>query len=170
MLSGIHVEDVAAGITLAAEQGRIGESYLLAGDPITLREILQLWGMAPGSFRVRFYLPRWLASLLFAPLEPSQRLVGLPAFVSRETVSASVPLAFSSAKAQHELGWSYRPAQTIWHETINEEIRLLAIRQKRDLVSRLKPLAVVETTNGNTDRNRARNEVVSRGNAASTQK
>ncbi len=81
---------------------------------------------------------------MFAPLEPLRRLVGLPAFISGETVAASsVSLNFSSAKAQRELGWTYRPAKEMWLGIIDQELKLLASRQKRDLVSRLKP---VETT------------------------
>jgi hypothetical protein len=78
---------------------------------------------------------------MFAPLEPLQRLAGLPAAVSRETASAaSISMVYSSAKAQRELGWSYRPAKEMWLETIDQEIELLAERKKRDLVSRLKPV------------------------------
>jgi hypothetical protein len=89
---------------------------------------------------VRFYIPTWLAWTLFSLLEPVLRLVGLPAFISRETVTASMDLNYSSAKAQRELGWTYRPAKEMWLGIIDEEVALLAGRQKRDLVSRLKPL------------------------------
>jgi dihydroflavonol-4-reductase len=129
---------------LAAEKGRIGETYLLAGDPMSLREVFEIWMTKPGGFKVRFYVPRWLAWVMFAPLEPLQRLVGLPAFISGETVEASsVSLNFSSAKAQRELGWTYRPAKEMWPDIVDQELELLAKREKRDLVSRLKP---VETT------------------------
>ncbi|OGO47516.1 MAG: hypothetical protein A2W37_12205 [Chloroflexi bacterium RBG_16_63_12] len=144
MISPVHVNDVGEGITLAAEKGRSGETYLLAGDPMSLREVFEIWMTKPGGFKVRFYIPRWLAWVMFAPLEPVQRLVGLPAFISGESVEASsVSLNFSSAKAQRELGWTYRPAKEMWLGIIDQEFKLLASRQKRDLVSRLKP---VETT------------------------
>jgi dihydroflavonol-4-reductase len=144
MISPVHVNDVGEGITLAAEKGRSGETYLLAGDPMSLREVFEIWMTKPGGFKVRFYVPRWLAWVMFAPLEPLQRLVGLPAFISGETVEASsVSLNFSSAKAQRELGWTYRPAKEMWPDIVAQELELLAKREKRDLVSRLKP---VETT------------------------
>ena len=82
---------------------------------------------------------------MFAPLEPVQRLAGLPAFISRETVVAtSISYNFSSLKAQRELGWIYRPVKTMWLDIIGEELNLLASRQKRDLVSRLKPVETLE--------------------------
>jgi dihydroflavonol-4-reductase len=140
MNSGVHVNDVGAGIALAAEKGRTGETYLLAGDPISLREVFEIWMTKPGGLKIRFYIPNWLAALMFAPLEPLQRLVGLPAFISRELVSATMSLNFSSAKAQRELGWTYRPTQEMWLDIIDRELELLAGRRKRDLVSRLKPV------------------------------
>jgi dihydroflavonol-4-reductase len=144
MNSAVYVNDVGEGIALAAEKGRLGETYILSGDPMSLREVLEIWMTNPGGLKVRFYIPRWLATLLFAPLEPLQRMVGLPAFISRETVSGNrVSLNFSSAKAQRELGWTYRPAQEMWLDIVDQELKLLTNRKKRDLVSRLKP---VETT------------------------
>jgi hypothetical protein len=51
---------------------------------------------------------------------------------------------YSSAKAQRELGWTYRPAQAMWRDIIDEELKLLANRKKRDLMSRLKPVETSE--------------------------
>jgi dihydroflavonol-4-reductase len=138
--SHVHVDDVAEGIALAVEKGRLGETYLLAGDPTRQRDLIQIWMTKPGRMKIRFYIPDWLAKLMFAPMEPLQRAVGLPAFISRETVSASVYLNYSSAKAQRELGWVHRPARDMWLSIIDEELLLLATRRKRGLVTRLKPV------------------------------
>lgn len=82
---------------------------------------------------------------MFAPLEPFQCLVGLPAFISRETVaSTSTSYTFSGAKAQRELGWTYRPANEMWLDIIDQELQLLSHRPKRDLVARLKPVQASE--------------------------
>jgi len=140
----VHVNDVGEGIALAAEKGRIGETYILAGEPTSRREMVQIWMTKPGGFKVRFYIPHWLAKVMFAPMEPLQRLAGLPAAVSRESVSASVSLNYSGAKAQRELGWTYRPAKEMWLGIIDQELELLASRQKRDLVARLKPVETSE--------------------------
>lgn len=135
----IHVEDVGEGITLAAERGRLGETYLLAGEPTPLRTILKYWATYPGGIKGQFYIPNRLAMLLSAPLEPLQRLIGLPAVISQETVAASVSLNFSSIKAQRELGWQYMPSQKMWQNIVNQELELLASRKQRDLLSRLRP-------------------------------
>jgi len=138
----VHVDDLAAGIVLAAQKGQAGETYIFAAESMTQREMLAVWATKPGRFKVRFWLPAGLAGLLCAPLEPLQRMVGLPAFVSRETVRTSASFNYSSQKAQRELGWTHRSTQAAWLDIIDEELKLLAQRQKRDLISRLKPVEV----------------------------
>jgi dihydroflavonol-4-reductase len=142
--SRVYVKDAAEGIALAAEKARIGETYILAGEPDSQRKMLESWMTRPGGLKVRFYIPNWLAKVLFAPLEPLQRMIGLPAVISRETVSANFSMNFSSAKAQRELGWTYVPAQKMWSGILDRELELLASREKRDLVSRLKPVETSE--------------------------
>lgn len=144
VISPAHVNDVSEGVALATEKGCLGETYILAGDSMSLRQVFEIWNTTPGGFKVRFYLPVWLVWLMFKPLEPLQRLVGLPAFISSETVTSSrISYNFSSAKAQRELGWTYRPAKEMWLDIIDEEHKLLAGRKKRDLVSRLKPVEAI---------------------------
>jgi dihydroflavonol-4-reductase len=143
--SPAHVMDVAEGIALATEKGRLGETYILAGESTSLRQVFQIWSSHPGGFRVRFFVPFWLAKLLFSPMEPLLHWLGLPAFISREILTSTQgSFNFSSAKAQRELGWTYRSVHEMWPDIINEEHKLLAVRKKRDLVSRLKPVDVSE--------------------------
>lgn len=143
--SPAHVMDVAEGITLAAEKGRPGETYNLAGDATRLRQIFEIWATLPGGLRVRAFMPAWLARLMFAPMEPIQRRLGMSAFMSTETVAGSQTMVnLSSAKAQRDLGWTYRPAAEMWASILDDEHALLARRPKRDLLSRLKPLEVIE--------------------------
>jgi len=143
IISWVEVHDLAEGIALAAEKGRLGETYIFAGEAISFREQLDYWARKPGALKVKFWLPSGMAAAFFWPLEPLQRLAGLPAFISRETVAAAAGnFYFSSEKAQKELGWRHCSAEEMWSNTIDAEIELQAKRQKRDLMSRLKPLAL----------------------------
>jgi len=136
-----EVNEVAEGIALSAEKGRLGETYLLTGEPFIRNKTLEIWASKPGGIRVLFWSPLWLTSLMFATLEPLQRLVGLPAFISRETARAtSVQMNFSSQKAQRELGWTHSPAAKMLSEIVDQEIDLKKKRKKRDLISMLKPM------------------------------
>jgi len=140
-MAPVHVDDLGEGIARAAERGRCGETYILGGETLSLRDMLDLWMTRPGGAKIRFYLPRWVARLLSRPLEPLQRLIGLPAFVSTETVNATrYSYDFSSAKAERELAWRARPPVAMWADIIDREIQLCNDRRGRGLVSRLSPL------------------------------
>lgn len=143
VFSLVELSDLVQGVVLAAEKGRDGEVYLLCGEPASFAEHFELWADVSGGGRVRAYLPPAMMAALVAPLGPLQRRAGLPAFMSRETVKAgAISLFYVSDKAQGELGWRHRSAKEMWQKTIVGELELLARRPKRDLVSRLRPLAV----------------------------
>lgn len=141
MFSLVHLDDLAEGLALAAEKGRTGETYFFAGESRSFREHLGYWAMKPGAFKVRFWMPAGLMAALFCPLEPLQRMAGLPAFMSRETVrGGATNFHYSCAKAKRELGWTHRPAREMWFNTIEGELELLQKRKKRTLASLLNPI------------------------------
>ncbi len=141
----VALNDLAEGIALATEKGQTGEIYFLAGDPQSYREVMQCWSKKPGAFIPRLWLPTRLAAAIFASLEPLQRRLGLPAFLSRETVRAtSMNWNYSSKKAQHELGWTHCSAEAMWFAALDGEIQLLSKRRNQNLVQRLKPLEMFE--------------------------
>lgn len=137
----VELNDLAQGIDLAAEKGRIGETYFLCGEPTTTREMFVYWAEKPGAYKVKLWVPVWMAKFMFWTLEPLQRAFGLPAFLSRETVTAAASnLNYSSEKAKRELGWTHKTAREMWSATIEGEIELLSKRQNRSFLSRLNPL------------------------------
>ncbi len=141
MLCCVEVNDLAEGIALAAEKGRIGETYFLNGEPRSFRENLEFWSRRPGAMRPLIWLPASVAAALFAPLEPLQRMLGMPAFISRDTVRAgSTNWCYSAEKAKRELGWTHRTAEAMWLTTIDREIELLSRRKGQSWIERLKPL------------------------------
>ena len=141
----VDVKDLAEGIALAAEKGRVGETYLLSGEPRTLREIFDIWCWEVNASKIRLWLPTRLASVLVAPLEPLQRWLGLPAFLSRESVrSAATNWYYSNEKARRELGWNPCSAEILASESIDGEIDLLSGREGQGLIRRLKPLDTLD--------------------------
>jgi nucleoside-diphosphate-sugar epimerase len=106
----VHRDDVAAGVLLALDDGIAGSSYVLAGEPVTLRELVEtlaeVAGRRPPTRTVPTFLLRGLA-----PLGSGVgSVLGLPPNL-REVLSSSDGVTFwaSSAKAARELGWSSRP-------------------------------------------------------------
>ena len=141
--SFVELNDLVEGIVLAAERGQMGETYFLCGEAKRFREHFAYWNDKPGGFKRRVWIPAGLAELALWPLEPVQRAAGLPAFMSRETVrGGSVNLNYSGAKAQRELGWTYKSAREMWHTILDGEIELAAKRRDRSFMSRLKPVEI----------------------------
>lgn len=106
----VHRDDVAAGVLLALDKGVPGESYVLAGEPVRMAELLRVLAEVSGRRPPRLTVP---TSLLRA-LAPAGRFVG-PALGFppnlRELIRSSDGVTFwaSSEKAHRELGWTSRP-------------------------------------------------------------
>jgi hypothetical protein len=87
-----------------------------------MRDILAIWSRTPGGLKPRFWLPRPLALLNGAIAEPLLRLLGQPAFFSRESVRATYAnYRYSTAKAEQELGARFRGMEQLWQETLAAE-------------------------------------------------
>lgn len=117
-LTFAHVDDVAAGLILLAEKGRIGESYILAGPAVPLGELVEFWAYLTGKPAPALRVPAGILkslSPLFGVLQPA---LNLPSVFAQETVSAlGGTFIASSQKARTELGWQTRPLQNGMLET-----------------------------------------------------
>lgn len=108
----VDVRDVAHGCRLAAERGRRGETYILGGDRLTVRQVAETIWEAAGGWHVGLRLPDWLADLAAAILplfseDPIVTPYSLAAIRSNSHIS--------HARAAQELGYRPRPArQAIW--------------------------------------------------------
>ena len=142
--SFVALDDLVTGITLAVEKGRVGETYFLCGEPRSMREHYNYWREKSGGFSWWVWLPAGFTAAFFALIEPFQRMLGLPAFLSRETVkTSSGKWYFSNEKAKRELGWTHCSAEEMWHVALDGESGLLARRKGQNLIQRLKPLETV---------------------------
>ncbi|MGD8584026.1 MAG: NAD-dependent epimerase/dehydratase family protein [Chloroflexota bacterium] len=113
-----HVEDVAEGHILAAEKGRPGESYILAGPAVPLGEIVDFWGMITGKPGPKVAVPARLVQPLAPAVGALSETVPLPEMYSRETAAVlSVTYMARADKAKEELGWRPRSLQEGMSET-----------------------------------------------------
>jgi dihydroflavonol-4-reductase len=60
-LNFADVRDIAQGMILAAERGRIGERYILGGENLSMRELAVLIGQFTGKPARPLSIPPWLA-------------------------------------------------------------------------------------------------------------
>ena len=111
-LNVVHVDDVAQGHLLAFEKGEPGERYILGGENMTLKAILDAVCACAGLTPPRIRLPRaalypvaWLA-------EGWAKLSGTTPPVTVDSLRmAGKFMHFSSAKARQALGYQPRPAR-----------------------------------------------------------
>ncbi|HEX4079201.1 MAG TPA: hopanoid-associated sugar epimerase [Rhizomicrobium sp.] len=105
-----HVEDVAEGHLLALEKGRTGQSYILGGQNVSLKEMLATIAELSGLKPPRFQLPRRpLFPLAFAA-EAAAQITGREPFLTRDALRmAGHHMFFTSARAERELGYRARP-------------------------------------------------------------
>lgn len=109
-LCPVHLDDVADGVVLALDKGVPGSSYVLAGEPVRVRQVLAVLAELTGRRAPVLPLPTTLLRAL-APVGPLVGpVLGLPPNL-RELISSSHGVTFwaSSAKAMDELGWTCRP-------------------------------------------------------------
>ncbi len=109
----VHVDDVATGIRLAHEHGRLGEAYVLGGEIATLGEIIRKAAAAGGQRAPRLTIPSWLIRAAAAPAGVIGPLVGRRSNLG-ELISATDGVTYwaTDAKARHELGYAPRDLAT----------------------------------------------------------
>jgi dihydroflavonol-4-reductase len=108
-VSPAHVDDVAGAIIAMLSQGRVGESYILAGRNMRLSEALEIAAKAGGHAPPRITVPMGLLRAV-ARLGPvGSKLLGQPPNFA-EVVSSADGVTYwaSSAKASLKLGYTPR--------------------------------------------------------------
>jgi nucleoside-diphosphate-sugar epimerase len=122
-LTYAHVEDIAEGHILAAERGKIGESYVLAGPAISIGEMVEFWSHLTGKPAPKLQVP----SGAIRPFAPLGGLINklLPSSVFSEEGIRSLGATYMarSDKARAQLGWTSRPLQVGMKETFDWIIR-----------------------------------------------
>jgi dihydroflavonol-4-reductase len=122
-----HVEDTAAGIILALDKGRPGESYLLPGPKTTIREAIGVVAEETGRKAPKRAMPVPLLKAL-TPIGPLVgKMMGQPPNL-RELISAADGVTFwaSNEKARAELGYAPRGLEEGLRATLEAEGKLPA--------------------------------------------
>ncbi|MGA2531068.1 MAG: hopanoid-associated sugar epimerase [Acidimicrobiales bacterium] len=111
-LNVVDVDDVAAGHLLAAERGSQGRSYVLGGENMELRQILDVLAAATGLPRAAIKVPRLVALVAghASGLLEGRLLHREPSIPLEGARMAATRMIFSDARARRELGYSSRPA------------------------------------------------------------
>jgi farnesol dehydrogenase len=104
------VDDLVRGHLLAMERGRPGERYILGGENVTLLQFFGLVDEATGRRHPKLSLPGGLARLWALAQELAVRYAGIYPQITRGWVDTFLAdWAFTSAKAERELGYRITP-------------------------------------------------------------
>jgi nucleoside-diphosphate-sugar epimerase len=122
-----HVEDIAGGILLGLDKGKLGEAYVISGPVTTMREAIEMVAKVSGRKAPKRDLPTGLmkAMIPFGPLVG--KLMGQPPNL-RELISSGDGVTFwaSYDKAAKELGYAPRDMETGLRQTLEADDRFPA--------------------------------------------
>ncbi len=115
----VDVRDVAKGLIAAADRGRPGEGYLMAGHSITVEDLLNRLALQSGVPGPRICLPLGLARAagLFSPLYYRLRRQ-TPVFTSYSVDVVNSNYCMDQSKAERELGFVSRPLTETLDDTV----------------------------------------------------
>ncbi|MGQ9628935.1 MAG: hopanoid-associated sugar epimerase [bacterium] len=116
----VDVEDVARGHISAAERGRPGERYILGGEEITMREIVEILsemtGVPPPRIRIPYPLA-WVGANLFEFIA-AHWTHKPPTFTKGALCFIGLRKRADSTKAMRELGFSPTPIEESFHKAV----------------------------------------------------
>jgi dihydroflavonol-4-reductase len=115
----VHVEDVADGILLAHDKGKVGESYVLGGELSTMGDLVDKVAEIEGRDPPKREMPPALIKLAI-PIGPVVgKAMGFPPNLAELIrVSNGVTYWAKDDKARRELGYSPRDLDTGLRETL----------------------------------------------------
>jgi len=119
-----HVEDIAGGILLGLDKGRLGETYVISGPATTMREAIETAARVSGRKAPKRALPTGLMKAMI-PIGPLVgKVMGQPPNL-RELISSADGVTFwaSYEKAQRELGYSPRGLEEGLRQTLEADDR-----------------------------------------------
>jgi nucleoside-diphosphate-sugar epimerase len=120
-LNLVYVDDVADGIVLAHDKGKVGESYVLGGEITTMRGMVDKTAKIAGRKPPKRDMPSGVIKLA-APAGPLVgKMMGFPPNF-RELISASDGVTYwgKDDKARRELGYSPRDLDTGLRQTLDK--------------------------------------------------
>jgi dihydroflavonol-4-reductase len=115
----VDVRDVAKGLILAREKGRMGEAYILSGTRVKITQIKKMVQDVAGVESPELVVPYGLARQLASLAEFFYRIArATPRYTRYALRTIRDNSAFCCVKAQTELGYTARPLRETIADTI----------------------------------------------------
>lgn len=115
----VFIDDVIQGIWKAFERGKPGEKYIIGGENLTYNDFYKIVGEISKCHRFMLHIPAWIAMII----AQIQLLVAIifrkyPLITPKWIRIFLMNWAFSSDKAQKELGYTFTPFKQGIEKTI----------------------------------------------------
>lgn len=109
--SYVYLDDVVEGLVLVGERGKVGTTYVLAGEAASMNAFAERVASLGGVRAPRLRLPVRLARITGTMLDAIARVTGLRFPITREAVATTTNAFWlhSHAPATMEFGWHPRP-------------------------------------------------------------
>lgn len=119
-----HVEDIAYGHILAAEQGKSGESYVITGQCTTWKQAMEMWQEITKIPAPKIWMPGWMVALTQGSVGLIEGM-GLPSPFTAEGLESMKDYTFwaRADKAKQAFGWNPRPIMDTFRELLDYEIK-----------------------------------------------
>lgn len=120
-----HVDDIAAGVVLALDKGKVGESYILNSENVTMRKLIETVAAVSGKKAPSRDMPTGILKAL-RPIGPLVgKVMGQPPNLSELIRSADgVTFWADGDKARRDLGYKPRDLVTGVHDMLSADGRL----------------------------------------------
>lgn len=121
-----HVDDIVEGHILAMEKGKVGESYIIAGEVKTLSDAMDMAAGIAGVSAPRMRPTPGLMNTMSGIMGVLERVIPLPETFSSEMmrIMSGVSYIGSNEKARRELGYQPRPLAEGMRETVLHEMAI----------------------------------------------
>ena len=121
-----HVDDTVQGHILAMEKGRIGESYIIAGEPYRMSDIFKLASQITGK-PAPLTAPYQIMKVMSVLVKPFDTI--LPESYTSEGLRVFSDTTYwgDNTKAKRELGFTARPFREGFEGTLHHEMKLLGM-------------------------------------------
>ena len=115
----LDVRDFATGAILAADRGKSGQRYLLSGENITAKHLIEQVSSMVGVQPPRFTAPAFLLTVLVGALGLVSSVRGTPPAIDRDVLQILGRHAwYDTSRARTELGWTTRPLSETLTDTV----------------------------------------------------
>lgn len=105
----VDVRDVAKGIIMACDKGKMGECYIMSGEFVSIKKLADLVCDVVGRKRIKVVLPIMIAKIVAPFYEMYYNVKGkTPLFTRYSLYTLSSNSNFSNEKAKRDLGFASR--------------------------------------------------------------